>query len=375
MSSTSSTKRTKSFVFAAVFIALAVASLVVGRGGDSLPKFNFFKDTTLVTGAISPELEATFKDPALLEALEKHNIELDLDVVPARDFVEHSSSVDKDYDFILTDPNGAAWVSDLRNTNPELAELDEGSPMVFGNQLLVLVHSELVEDMKNHDLVTESDNLASLNVETLVDMSQENTRWRDISPTFGSPRVVDVAVPQVSQSFAALRYARLLRTVGADYAEKKLGRDDKAKIDAEADDIMRGLVAEQGYSETTDQGILDAFLRVDKGEMPMVLATTDQYVRLLHEGEDLSRYTSLALNPPTTLTSIVIPRTEEGALFAKAMNEDGIPAVMERLELSTEASGFSSKFDPSSDHSIPVDGGEYSQLRWADFEEILQAVG
>ena len=46
MSSTSSTKRTKSFVIAAVFIVLAVASLAVGRGGDSLPKFNFFKDTT-----------------------------------------------------------------------------------------------------------------------------------------------------------------------------------------------------------------------------------------------------------------------------------------------------------------------------------------
>ncbi|MHB0835056.1 MAG: hypothetical protein ACYCDI_07745 [Corynebacterium aurimucosum] len=375
MSSTSSTKRTKSFVIAAVFIVLAVASLAVGRGGDSLLKFNFFKDTTLVTGAISPELEATFKDPAMLEALEKHNIEVELDVVPAGDFVEHSSSVDKDYDFILTDPNGAAWVSDLRNANPELAELDEGSPMVFGNQLLVLVHSELVEDMKDHDLVTESGNLASLNVETLVDMSQENTRWRDISPAFGSPRVVDVAVPQVSQSFAALRYARLLRTVGEYYAQKELGRDDKAKIDAEADDIMRHLVAEQGYSETTEQGILDAFLRVDKGEMPMVLATTDQYVRLLHEGEDLSRYTPLALDPPTTLISIVIPRTEEGALFAKAMNEDGIPAVMEGLGLSTQGSGFNPKFDPSNDHSIPVDGGEYSQLRWADFEEILQVVG
>ena len=63
MSSSSSKKRTKSFVIAAVFLVIAVASIVVGRGGSSLPSFGFSTGTHHVKGAISPELEAVFKDP------------------------------------------------------------------------------------------------------------------------------------------------------------------------------------------------------------------------------------------------------------------------------------------------------------------------
>ena len=211
-------------------------------------------------------------------------------------------------------------------------------------------------------------------METLVEMSQKDTRWRDISPSFGSPRVVDVAVPQVDQSFAALRYARVVHTAAANYAEKDLGSDNKEKINAQADDIMRRLVADQGYGETTDQGILDAFLRVDKGEMPMVLTTAEQYVYLERAGKDLSGYTLLALKPATKLSSIVLPRTDEGALFATAMN-DAIPAVAENLGLGSQNSDFIAKIEPSDNYQIPVDGGDTTPLRWADYEEILRVVG
>ena len=375
MSSSSSKKRTKSFVIAAVFLVIAVASIVVGRGGSSLPSFGFSTGTHHVKGAISPELEAVFKDPATTKAMEKHDIELELDILPARDFVEGSSSLDKDYDFVLADPNGATWTSDVRDAHPDLAGRDDLSPMYFGKPLLVLVHSELVEDMRDHGLVAGYDNQAALDMETLVEMSQKDTRWRDISPSFGSPRVVDVAVPQVDQSFAALRYARVVHTAAASYAEKELGSDSKEKINAQADDIMRRLVADQGYGETTDQGILDAFLRVDKGEMPMVLTTAEQYLYLDRAGKDLSGYALLSLKPATKLSSIVLPRTDEGALFATAMDEDAIPAVAENLGLGSQNSDFVANIDPSDTYPIPVDGGDTTQLRWADYEEILRVVG
>ena len=57
------------------------------------------------------------------------------------------------------------------------------------------------------------------------------------------------------------------------------------------------------------------------------------------------------------------------------MSEDAIPAVAESLGLLSLNSDFVANIDPSDTYPIPVDGGDTTQLRWADYEEILRVVG
>lgn len=375
MSSPSSKGRSKSFVAAVVFLVIAVASIVIGRGGISMPSFGTSGDVQHITGAISPEQEIFFKDPDTTEALKKRDIELELDVYPAQEMMELMDGSGKEYDFYMPELDGAAhtletWGVDSANTGP-----DSRSQEVFSTPLIALVHSDLIEDMKSHDLVKEAGGQKSLNLYTLVEMSQNGTRWRDISPSFGSPRVVDVAVPRVTESNAALRYASVVREAGLAVAAQEQGSRDFAQLDEQAQESMHRLIADQGYGETTPQGMLDAFLRVGKGEMPMVLTTEEQYLRLVSGGKEMSQYTPLVLGPPASLNSTVVPRTDKGELLAEALEDDSAQEAAAQLGLRTKTASLFARFAEKQDYDIPVTVNEDSPQMWDYYDEILQEFG
>lgn len=360
---------------AVVFLVIAVASIVIGRGGISMPSFGNSGDVQHITGAISPEQEVYFKDPDTIKALEKHDIELDLDVYPAREMMGLIDGSGKQYDFYMPELDGAARTLEVWDVNSANTKPDGPSKEVFSTPLIALVHSDLVEDMKAHDLVKETGGQKSLNLYTLVEMSQNGTRWRDISPCFGSPRVVDVAVPRITESNAALRYASVVRLAGMAVAAQEHGKGDTAQLDELAQESMHRLIADQGYGETTSQGMLDAFLRVDKGEMPMVLTTEEQYLRQVSGGKDMSQYTPLLLNPPASLISTVVPRTEKGAVLADALGDDKAQEAAAQLGLRTKTARFFAQFAEKQDYDIPVIVNEDSPKMWDYYEEILQEFG
>ncbi|STC78393.1 putative secreted protein [Corynebacterium minutissimum] len=360
---------------AVVFLVIAVASIVIGRGGISMPSFGTSGDVQHITGAISPEQEIFFQDPDTIKALKKHDIELELDVYPAQEMMGLIDGSGKQYDFYMPELDGAARTLEVWDVNSANTKPDGPSKEVFSTPLIALVHSDLVEDMKAHDLVKDTGGQKSLNLYTLVEMSQNGTRWRDISPSFGSPRVVDVAVPRITESNAALRYASVVRLAGMAVAAQEHGKGDTAQLDELAQESMHRLIADQGYGETTSQGMLDAFLRVDKGEMPMVLTTEEQYLRQVSGGKDMSQYTPLLLSPPASLISTVVPRTEKGAVLADALGDDKAQEAAAQLGLRTKTARFFAQFAEKQDYGIPVIVNEDSPKMWDYYEGFLQEFG
>ena len=149
---------------AVVFLVIAVASIVIGRGGFSLPRFGTSGDVQHITGAISPEQEIFFQDPDTIKALKKHDIELELDVYPAQEMMGLIDGSGKQYDFYMPELDGAARTLEVWDVNSANTKPDGPSKEVFSTPLIALVHSDLVEDMKAHDLVKDTGGQKSLNL-------------------------------------------------------------------------------------------------------------------------------------------------------------------------------------------------------------------
>lgn len=357
---------------ALVFLVIAVVSIVIGRGGISMPDFDSSEDVHHITGAISPEHEEYFKDPATIKALKERHIELEVDVFSAPDMIGLIENSPKKYDFFMAELDGAAHTLETWDANTVRTQSDGSSKRVFSTPLIALVHSDLVEDMKSHNVVTEENGYETLNLHTLVDLSLEDKRWRDISPAFGSPRAVDVAVPRVTESNAALRYAAEINSVAMGPAAEEVGRDDMARVRERAGEITRLLVADQGYGETTSQGMLDAFLRMGKGEMPMVLTTEAQYLRLVSDGKDMSAYTSLLLSPSASLNSTVVPRTEEGDMMATALGQEPFQEAAAKRGLRTVKPEYFANFAWQHDYDILKHDDEVNPPMWDQYDMLLK---
>ncbi|WP_306507903.1 hypothetical protein [Corynebacterium sp.] len=372
MSSAQTGGRKKSLFAALAFLVVAIVSVVVGRGGISLPSFSSSDSSTpprehvFVKGAISPESEEFFKYATESDVFTVLGISVDYDVVSPQDMMEIASSPSSDYDFVMPALDGAARAVEAEDKSTTMTDADSGSVVAFSTPLIALVYTDLVDDMQAKGLVADSGGNKSLDLAKLNEMSKDGTRWRDISPDFGSPRVVDVAVPSVRESSAALQYASLIRTVGKDTG---------------GDDAMQRLLVGQGHGETSTQGIFDAFLRLGQGEMPMVLATEAELVAELFQqsisesGTRLEEYTPLTLDPGALLTFTVVPQTEEGEAFAAAVREASFQGAAAVQGYRTEPSSVFENFATEIDYA-PLDlPTQQRPTPWRDYEAILQELG
>ena len=355
-----------------VFLVIAVVSIVIGRGGISMPKFDSSEDVHHITGAISPEHEEYFNDPRTVRALKEHNIELEVDVFTAPDMIGLINDSSKEYDFFMTELDGAAHTLETWDANMVRTQSDGSSQQVFSTPLIALVYSDLVADMETHNVVTEKGGYKSLNLHSLIDLSLEGKRWRDISPSFGSPRALDVAVPRVTESNAALRYAADINSSAMGPAVEEVGRDDMAKVRERAGEITRLLVADQGYGETTSQGMLDAFVRMSKGEMPMVLTTESHYLRLIRDDKDMSAYTPLLLDPSASLNSTVVPRTEEGDMIVDVLGQDAFQKAAANLGFRTENQTYFADMARELNYDIPVHADDGTPPLWDQYDMLLK---
>lgn len=372
MSSAQPGGRKKSVIAALAFLVVAIVSVVVGRGWISMPSFSFpsspssHRDLLHVKGAISPENEEFFKAAEQQQVFVEVGISVTYDVFSPQDLVEIASRPDPDYDFIMPVVDGAARVAETKDKSTTITGADPGSVVAFSTPLIALVYTDLVGDMESQGLVVDKGGNKSLDLAKLNEMSKEGTRWRDISPSFGSPRVVDVAVPSLRASNAALQYAALIRSVG--------GR-------AGGDDAMQRLLVGQGHGEASTQGIFDTYLRLGQGEMPMVLATEAEYVAELFkqshsEGSTMLKdYTPLALDPGAMLTSTVVPQTEEGDAFAAAVSDRSIQGVAAMQGYRTEPTSIFDKLVADVEYSPLPLPTQQRPTSWQDFEAIQQELG
>ena len=290
----------------------------------------------------------------------------------APDMIGLINDSSKEYDFFMTELDGAAHTLETWDANMVRTQSDGSSQQVFSTPLIALVYSDLVADMETHNVVTEKGGYKSLNLHSLIDLSLEGKRWRDISPSFGSPRALDVAVPRVTESNAALRYAADINSSAMGPAVEEVGRDDMAKVRERAGEITRLLVADQGYGETTSQGMLDAFVRMSKGEMPMVLTTESHYLRLIRDDKDMSAYTPLLLDPSASLNSTVVPRTEEGDMIVDVLGQDAFQKAAANLGFRTENQTYFADMARELNYDIPVHADDGTPPLWDQYDMLLK---
>ena len=165
-------------------------------------------------GAISPESEEFFKYATESDVFTVLGISVDYDVVSPQDMMEIASSPSSDYDFVMPALYGAARAVEAEDKSTTMTDADSGSVVAFSTPLIALVYTDLVDDMQAKGLVADSGGNKSLDLAKLNEMSKDGTRWRDISPDFGSPRVVDVAVPSVRESLSLIHISEPTRPIG-----------------------------------------------------------------------------------------------------------------------------------------------------------------
>ena len=176
----------------------------------------------------------------------------------------------------------------------------------------------------------------------------------------------------MTESNAALRYAADINSSAMGPAVEEVGRDDMAKVRERAGEITRLLVADQGYGETTSQGMLDAFVRMSKGEMPMVLTTESHYLRLIRDDKDMSAYTPLLLDPSASLNSTVVPRTEEGDMIVDVLGQDAFQKAAANLGFRTENQTYFADMARELNYDIPVHADDGTPPLWDQYDMLLK---
>ena len=318
-------RSTGQFIGGVAALIVGVAAIVVGQGpvpswmpfGGESGVSRVVGDTVTVTGTIGSEKAAFFKDAEVQQALAEEGLAVEFSTAGSRDIVNREAA-GQDFLFPSSAPAGRA-ASDAR----------EGSELTtpFYSPMVALTHDELVGSLQAHGFVRESGGHFYLSSQRLIEASREGVRWRDIAPEFPSPRAVDVTTTDVRTSNSAAMYAVILGWVAN--GENRIDSPETAQ--RVAGDIAP-LVTGQGYTQASSAGPFERFLRVDKGEMPMVLAYEAQYLDYARHNPD-HPYTVLYLDPTINSEHSLVALTEHGRQLADAL-------ATPRLQQLAAAHGF-----------------------------------
>lgn len=307
-----SAKRKAQIVGGMVALAVAGGAIFLGQGESpvSLPWDSFdggsssSVNTVAVTGTIGSEKAAFFKDPKVVETLEEKGLSVQFLTAGSRDIVKNAAA-GRDFLFPSSAPAGQA-----------ASAAREGSTLStpFYSPMVVLTHADLVPALKGAGLVTERDGFFYLNTARLIEITAEGKRWRDIAPEFPSPRAVEVTTTDVRTSNSAAMYAAVLGWVAN--GENPFVGPDQAR---EAAKRIAPLFAGQGYTQSSSAGPFERFIRVDKGEMPMVLAYEAQYIEYARTNPNNARHQVLYLDPTINSEHSLVALTDQGRKLADAL--------------------------------------------------------
>lgn len=358
-----------------LLIILAVAAVIIGRGGLSqIPgfgggdgegdRFGAGNGSKHLTGVIGSEKREFFEDKLVQDRLDTEGFSVEFTTAGSRRIANEMDL--SQYDFVF--PSSAPAAQKIIAEHPDYTvEYPFFSPMA------VATFKPIVEILKREGVVTERDGAPVLEMDRYIDLAQSGKRWRDLSDEFPSPRAVQISTTDIRTSNSA---AMFLSILAWQFAEREPDKaDDVQWLTEQIAPFFTG----QGFAETTSAGPFSDYLSQGMGAVPMVLVYEAQYFgEMMKSNSRIDDDMVLLQLEPTVLAKHgIIGITPEGKEMAKFLANDvsmqmnaanfGFrPAGGDYLAKTLDTRGF----PPPPDYVSSVDPPNYDRL-----EKLIDGVG
>ncbi|WP_394280615.1 hypothetical protein [Corynebacterium sp.] len=306
--------RSRSVGLGVFLIIVAIVAVLVGRFGMpniNLGALNPFAgtSTTQVSGVIGSEKRAYFEDEDVKKRFKKLGYEVDVQTAGSREIAETVDLSAHDFVFPSSEP---------ATEKVERVFSSDGATYPFHSPMAVATFQPIVDILTRQGLIREDGPNKVLDVQGIMELAQNETRWRDLGDEFPSPRTVQISTTDIRTSNSAAMYLSILAWVISDMNPEHA--EDTGFLAKEITPFFTG----QGYTASSSAGPFADYLSQGMGAAPMVLVYEAQYL-----GEQMKPNSRIGednvllyLYPTVQAKHGVVGLTEEGKEIARLLAED-----------------------------------------------------
>ncbi|WP_448854387.1 hypothetical protein [Corynebacterium frankenforstense] len=247
----------------------------------------------------------------------------------------------------------------------------KGTFSPFYPPMAVASFRPVMEELAARGVTREEDGTWWIDMKAYLDLTREDTRWRDLGDALPSQRTVQISTTDVRTSNSAAMYLALMSWVASD--------GNQVSTEDEARRVADGLTPHfygQGYTESSSAGPFADYLSKGMGAKPMVMVYEAQFLGELNRDQPRLRDDMVLAYPEPTVLSdhTVVALSDGGAELGRLLEND---AELQRLAAehgfrTSDPSVFAERYR---DAGLPefidsVDPPDYHLL-----EKLIETVG
>jgi hypothetical protein len=290
------------FAIIAVVVLVIVAALVVDvQNGDQT-----------VVGLVGSEKVPFFEDERVQETLRRNGLDVTVQKAGSR---EIATSFDlSEYDFVF--PAGVPAAVKIQQENDISQSYNPFfTPMVVGSW------KPIADLLVAQGVASERDGYYFLDMEGLLSLMQDETRWQDLpdNEVFAANKDILITSTDVRKSNSAAMYLAL-----ASYVANGNGIVQSLDEAGSLMPVLSGLFLRQGFRPSSSQEPFEDYLVKGMGHSPMVMMYEAQFIAqaALNDGSIQPEMVLLYPEPTIFTEHILIPLNEQGQALGEALEDD-----------------------------------------------------
>lgn len=287
-----------------------------GDSGDGSGGLGGRGGITELTGVIGSEKRDFFEDPAVIDRLDELGYTVTVETAGSRHIATDTDLSAYDFAFPSSAP-AARSVAEQADS--------KGIFTPFYSPMAVASFQPVMEELAARGVTREEGGTWWIDMQAYLDLTREDTRWRDLGDALPSQRTVQISTTDVRTSNSAAMYLALMCWVASE--GNQVSTEDEARRVA---DGLTPLFYGQGYTESSSAGPFADYLSKGMGAKPMVMVYEAQFLgKLNREQPRLRDDMVLAYPEPTVLSDhTVVALSDGGAELGRLLEND---AELQRL--------------------------------------------
>ncbi len=272
-----------------------------------------------VRGLIGSEKELFFKDPAVIEALRKAGLEVQIDTAGSRKIANSNLA---GYDFVF--PSGVPASEKIRRD-----QAGGKAYNTFFTPMAVASWQSIAKILEANGVASDKGGYYILNLAELLKLIQAGKRWNELKDNndYKVNKTILIASTDVRSSNSAAMYLSLISYV--------VNNNNIAQMNEVSQIVpaMMPMFLGQGWQESSSQGPFDNYLVMGMGKAPLVMIYESQFIAAAREGS--IRPEMVLMYPEPTIftkhTLIALPGKTNGERLGALLSESDLPPDMADL--------------------------------------------
>ena len=266
-----------------------------------------------VKGVIGSEKEAFFRDPRVVEALQKRGLRVEIQKAGSRQIASLPELKSLDFAF----PAGLPAAEKIKREQG----INQSYP-VFYTPMVVASWKDIAEILQANGIVQQRDGVYYiLDLRRLLEFSIARKRWTDLKDNRAYPvdKSILIGTTDVRSSNSAAMYLALASYVLN--GNEIVASEEKV---AALIDTLASLFTRQGYQESSSAGPFDDYLVMGPGKAPLVMIYEAQFLyEAARPDGGVNEKMALLYPAPTVFTKhVLIPFNPNGAKLGEALAHD-----------------------------------------------------